>query len=251
MNAVGRGQAPGRSIRAVPVALVAAWVALVLSAALPVSAPAMEIHVAIPGRPLPAPGSAADTTSGAGGEPVALQASPADTLIATFRVDGLLGPDDTAGDGVPATLLLVVDLWRERSGWWDSLVRSQVITYRFRRDIWSGRCQLWIQGAADPVTLADRDALLAYLGGVHEVVLGLPGSFEPGKNYYLTVKGVLQPMDLDDLQQVDAWLNGNVTGSKGVGGILGVPKALARMVVDVSGLGDQSVVGRSRAFLVR
>lgn len=244
MRCERRAGGAGFRLPAAPVVsmvLTLAW----LAAALPASG--MEIRVAVPGEALPAPGAEPGSS---GNGTLVLDASPADTLIATFRVDDLLGPGNTVGDGVPATLLLVVDLWRERGGWWDSLVRSQVITYQFRRDIWSGRCQLWIQGGK-PVTLADRDALLQYLGGVHEVVLGRPESFESGKSYYLTVKGVLQPMDLEDLQQVDAWLNGDVTGTKGVGGILGVPKALARMVVDVSGLGDQSVVGRSRSFVAR
>jgi hypothetical protein len=173
-----------------------------------------------------------------------------DTLIASFRLHDIFDKGSSLGDGIPATLILVVDVWRERAGWWDALIRSQVFTYRFRRDIWSGEYEFWNLDRSVS-TLPDRATLLGYLERVHEVVLGLPADFEAGRRYYVTVKAMSKPMNLDDLQEVDAWLSGKVTGSSGGGGILGIPKALARVVVDVSGLGDQSTMGRSRSFVPR
>lgn len=172
-----------------------------------------------------------------------------DTLIALFKLSGVFDLDQTLGDGIPATVILVVDLWRERSGWWDSLIRSQAFSYRFRRNLWNGTYELWGFDRTKS-EIRDREHLETILGRVHEVVLGTTEDFEPGKRYYLTVKALVKPMNLDDLERIDAWLSGNVTGSGG-GGLLGIPKSLARVVVDLSGLGDQSTVGKSRMFLPR
>jgi hypothetical protein len=199
---------------------------------------ALEVEVAAPGEALPANSHGNSLMVAAG-----------DTLIVSFRLQGVFDADSSLGDGFPATLVLVVDLWRERSGWWDSLVRNQVFTYRFRRDIWSGEVDLRNLDRTTS-TLPDRESLLGYLERVHEIVLGVPADFNREKSYYVTVKAMVRPMDMDDLQEVDAWLSGKVTGSGG-GGLLGIPKALARIVVDVSGLGDQSAVGRSRSFVPR
>ena len=172
-----------------------------------------------------------------------------DTLIALFKLSDVFTPDASLGNGIPATVILVVDLWRERSGWWDSLVRSQAFSYRFRRNLWNGTYEFWGLDRSHS-EVSDQEHLKAILERVHEVVLGTPKDFEPGKRYYLTVKALVQPMNLDDLQRIDAWLSGNVTGSGG-GGLLGIPKSLARVVVDVSGLGDQNAIGKSRVFLPR
>jgi len=198
------------------------------------SACALEVAVAAPGGTLFA--DSLETTP-----------SPGDTLIASFRLREIFSEGSTLGDGIPATLTLVVDLWRDRGGWWDSLVRSQAFTYRFRRDIWTGEVELWNIDRTRSV-LADRDALATFLERAHEIVLGVPENFSPKKRYYVTVRAMIQPMSMDDLESVDAWLSGDVTRG---GGLLGIPKALARIVVDVSGLGDQSTEGRSRSFIPR
>ncbi len=173
-----------------------------------------------------------------------------DTLIATFGLKDILDAGEenpTLGEGIPATLTIVVDLWRDRSGWWDSLVRSRTYVYRFRRDVWSGVYDV-INPDDSRVTLADPPSLQAYLQRVHEIPLGTADRFDESKHYYLTVKAVLEPMDLDDLEEVEAWLNGDVTGGPAKGGLLGIPKALYRLAVDLSGLGTESEVGRSTAF---
>jgi hypothetical protein len=198
------------------------------------SARGLEVEVAAPGETLSADSLSAGVSLG-------------DTLVASFRLQEIFGEGSTLGDGIPATLILVVDLWRDRGSWWDSLVRSQAFTYRFRRDIWTGEVELWNIDRTRSV-LSDRDALATFLERVHEIVLGVPENFTPKKRYYVTVRVMIQPMSMDDLESVDAWLSGDVTQG---GGLLGIPKALARILVDVSGLGDQTTEGKSRSFVPR
>jgi uncharacterized protein DUF4390 len=223
---------PGRSTR-----LIRLWVAAALGC-IPSSVQALGVRVSAPGEAFPL-------------SPTETWTSPAhkDSLVAAFRVEGTFDANASLGDGIAATLLIVVDLWQERSGWWDSLVRSKVLLYRFRRDVWTGQVELLDQ-AGSPRQLPDRDALRANLERLHEIGLGTPGDFAKGKSYYLSVKAMLRPLSLDDLENVDAWLSGKVTGSEG-GGILGIPKSLARAVIGASGLGDESAIGRSAKFMPR
>lgn len=260
------GRTPGAAARRPRTRALSAWLLLAAatgflagSTALP--AWALDVRVAAPGDTLSV-GTGAGTDAGSGeqtndgtGEAAGSRTdspavfAPGDTLVAAFQLNGVFAGNESLGDGIPATLVLVVDLWRERSGWWDSLVRSHAFSYQWKRDTWTGEVALrGIDGTAS--TLPDRESLRAVLERVHEIVLGLPRDFEPGRRYYVTVKALIKPMEVDDLQKVDSWLSGDVTSSGG-GGFLGIPKALARIVVDVSGLGDQTVVGTSRTFLPR
>ncbi len=202
----------------------------------------LGVWVAAPGEPF-----SADSARAA----PAPRFAPGDTLVAAFGLTGLFDQgNETLGEGIPATLTLVVDLWRERGGWWDALVHSQSYTYRFRRDVWSGAYEI-VDPDLSTARLTDRDALRLYLERVHEIPLGPASRFEASSRYYLTVKAVLQPLNLDDLEAVDAWLSGDVTRRSGNGGLLGVPKALAGFVIDLSGLGDVSALGRSLTFVPR
>jgi len=177
-------------------------------------------------------------------------ASTGDTLVARFTVAGTMdGSEGSAlGEGIPATLTLVVDLWRVRSGWWDSLVHTQTLAYRFRRDLLDGRYRV-LDPEGRAVGFPDPDALERYLARPHEIVLGPAAGFPAERRYYLTVKAIVRPLRLDDLEEIDAWLNGEVTAGRGGGGILGLPKTLAALMVDLSGLGDRSSVGRSAVFV--
>src|SRR5262245_24203592 len=84
-----------------------------------------------------------------------------DSLFAGFRIEGTFEKNSSLGDGIAATLLLVVDLWRERSGWWDVLVQSGVLLHRFRRDVWTERVELLDQSGRT-ITFPDRAALERY-----------------------------------------------------------------------------------------
>jgi hypothetical protein len=236
--------------------------------ALPVAAHALEVRVTAPGETdgsssantgspttdTGPPGSSDGSFTVNTGSPGAgAEFAPSDTLIASFALGGILDPDEenpTLGEGMPATLTIVVDLWRDRSGWWDSLVQSRTYVYRFRRDVWSGVYEV-VNPDGTRATLPGPPALRAYLERAHDVPLGTAGRYDAGKTYYLTVKVVLEPLDPDDLEEVEAWLSGDVTGGPAKGGLLGIPRALYRLAVDLSGLGTESCVGRSKPFRPR
>jgi hypothetical protein len=228
-------------------------VAAIAVAVCALTAPARALEVSVSAPIIISPGTAgADTTSAdttAGADTASADtAAGADTLVSAFRVHDVLGASDLTalGEGLPSTMSLVVDLWRVRDGWWDSLVRSQSFRYRFRRDL--VRDVFVVQNPGRTMsTFTDRTALAAHLGREHEVVLAPPEAFPRGHRFYLSVKAVVEPLNLDDLEAIDAWLSGEVTTGRG-GGVLGIPQVVLGLVVDLSGLGDRSAVGRSPEF---
>ncbi|HYV51041.1 MAG TPA: DUF4390 domain-containing protein [Dongiaceae bacterium] len=201
-------------------------------------AEALEVRVSAPGEPFALPSGQTWMPHASG-----------DSLVAAFGIQGIFDQNQSLGDGIAATLLIVVDLWQEKSNWWDALVRSKVLAYRLRRDVWTGETELLDQSGAIR-RFTDRDALANELERLREVDLGSSRDFKPGKTYYVSVKAMVRPLSLEDLENVDAWLSGKVTGSEG-NGILGIPKAVARALIGASGLGDQSAIGRSLKFKPR
>ncbi len=146
------------------------------------------------------------------------------SLVAAFLVTGVVDEaDSTVGEGIPATLVLVVDLWRDRSGWWDALVHTEVYTYRFRRDVWWGTYEV-VKPDGTLILLPDREELRVYLERAYEVPLGPASRFDAGKGYYLSVKATLKPLDIDDLEKIDAWVSGDVTKGRGGGGSWAFPR---------------------------
>ena len=202
---------------------------------LPMHAQALGVRVSAPGEPFIL--SPTETW---------MPHTTGDSLVAAFGIHGVFDQNPSLGDGIAATLLIVIDLWQEKGNWWDSLVRSRVVAYRFRRDVWTGEAELLDQSGATR-RFADRNALAIELERLREIDLGSSRDFKTGKTYYVSVKAMVRPLSLEDLENVDAWLSGKVTGSEGKG-ILGIPKAVARALIGASGLGDQSAIGRSVKF---
>jgi len=176
--------------------------------------------------------------------------APGDTLTASFRLSGVIDEGDMSalGEGVPATLTLVIDLWRKKSSWWDKVEASRTRIATFQKNLLTETYRVRMDDGTE-ATLPDRGALADYLEQERELVLGPGHLFPRGKSYYVTVKAVIRPITLEDLERVDAWLSGEVTEGRGGGGVMGFPKAMLGLVVDLSGLGDRSAVGRSALFV--
>jgi hypothetical protein len=78
----------------------------------------------------------------------------------------------------------------------------------------------------------------------------MPRHFDEGKEYYVSVRALVKPMSMEDLQKVDSWLSGDVSESGG-GGLLGIPRGLVRVVTGLSGFGEESAEGQSGSFTIR
>jgi hypothetical protein len=146
----------------------------------------------------------------------------------------------------PAALAYTIELWRDRSTWFDALVSQRTYGYRIEID----RVRRVYRVAAPDGSLfetADRDELALLLSRQVGVGAARLADLDPGKHHYLAVTARLTPIDLDRLEDVDAWLSGDIR-PHGRGGVLGVPKAVVGFLADVAGLGDKAAISRSARF---
>jgi hypothetical protein len=172
--------------------------------------------------------------------------APADTVAATFQVQGILDAlnNNLTDETGSATISMEVALWRRKSTWWDKLVSSYTVEYDMKHDVLTRK--LIIEEADQRRIFASTTDFQAFIEEPREVILGRPESFVLGKSYYVTVHVVVE----SNLDKVDAWMKGDATQDSGGGGsVLGIPKALSSIVVDLTGRGDHSATGRSEGFI--
>jgi len=144
------------------------------------------------------------------------------------------------GRGMPATLTLHAELWRRRNGWFDRMERAVDATFRMRYDVWSDTWLLDRPGAPT-LTLSTLDSLQRAL----ERTLALPVSslsrIPPETSCYLVVSASLKPLNVDDVEEVEGWLSGEVREKKrsGLGVLTALPRSLFEAARNFAGFGDQ------------
>jgi hypothetical protein len=165
-----------------------------------------------------------------------------------FRLDDPLLDAETEGTlaAPPAALAYTIELWRDRSTWFDALVSQR--TYGYRLEVDRVR-RLYRVAVPDGGVLetGDREELVRLLTEQVAVAAARLEDLSPGKRYYLAVTARLTPIDLDRLEDVNAWLSGDIR-PRGKGGVLGVPKSVVGFLADVAGLGDKAAISRSARF---
>jgi hypothetical protein len=154
--------------------------------------------------------------------------------------------------GMPATLRLHTELWRRRRGWFDRLQSSFDAEVRIRYDVWSRAYQLERRGT--PVFgVASLDSVAAALSRPVALRVGRVGDLDPGASYYVIVTATLKPLSVEDVEEIEGWLSGEVktTGGKGFGVITELPRSVFDAVRNFVGFGDQKARAISPDFELR
>ena len=141
--------------------------------------------------------------------------------------------------GMPATLQMHVELWRRREGWFDRMERSTDAGLRLRYDVWKEEWRIERAGAP-PVLLGSVDSLELALS--RPIALALPGldRVPPDSRCYVVVSVTVKPLSVEDVQEVEGWLTGEVRdqGSAGFGVVTQLPRSVFDAVRNFTGFGD-------------
>lgn len=172
-------------------------------------------------------------------------------LVADVTVADLFSPqiEGRLRRGQPVTLLISVDLWRARNGWFDKLLASGSLVYRVRYDSWDDRYELR-RNRDDALAFADLEALMAHLSRAHRLALTPTRSLSQGHRYYLTVSGYLRPLTIEDLKDFDDQLARRVGRKPGLGTLTRLPRSVFSILTSISGLGDEIATHRTRVFRI-
>lgn len=142
--------------------------------------------------------------------------------------------------GMPATLTLHAELWRKRSGWFDRMERTVETKFRLRYEDWD---ESWRLEHANQRALIVPS--LDSLRGTLERTLAMPvGSLErlpQESDCYVVLVASLRPINLEDVEEVEGWLSGEVREKRGspFGFLTGIPRSLFDAARNFAGFGDE------------
>jgi len=159
--------------------------------------------------------------------------------------------EESLARGMPATLQFHAELWRRRTAWFDRMEESFDAELRMRYDVWNRRYRVERRGAPD----ADYDGLDSLRAALaRPIAMRVAGvqRLQPGARYYVVVTATLRPLNVEDVEEVEGWLSGEVQtkGHSGFGVITELPRSLFDAVRNVAGFGDIRDRATSRDFQV-
>ena len=154
---------------------------------------------------------------------------------------------DDLRHGRPLTFLYTVELWQERSHWFDSLVSSRTLEIRLRYDPWQEIYAVAGLGPEIRQALSPEEAQDMVSRHLH-LKAGELSHLEAEGRYYLVLRADIKTLTLHDLNEVEGWLRGEVKPDPDNTAGISIPRSLLRMFLGVSGLGDRSALLRSEPF---
>jgi hypothetical protein len=142
--------------------------------------------------------------------------------------------------GMPATLELHAELWRRRSGWFDRLENGFDASLRIRYEVWDHAYRIERAGAL-PLEIGSLDSVAVVLERPFVFPVGRSERLSMGARYYVVVTATLRPLSIEDVEEVEGWLSGEVAdkGHAGIGVLAGLPRSAFDAVRNFAGFGDQ------------
>lgn len=163
-------------------------------------------------------------------------------LWVEIRLEDPIEPrvEKSLGRGMPATLNLHAELWRRREGWFDRMEEEADASFRMHYDVWSDTWRLSRPGA-EMLRLSSLDSL--------EIVLARTLAFNvtsleragPDVSHYVVVTASLRPLNIEDVEEVELWLSGEVREKKRrpLGILTNLPISIFDAARNLAGFGDE------------
>jgi hypothetical protein len=157
--------------------------------------------------------------------------------------------------GLPITVRYTVELWRKRRLWFDKQLDSRVRAFRVHYD--PGEKLYSVSGADRYRVRETFQTLDAALERLSPRVLEVhPRSeLEGGSTYYLTVEMAVQPLTVEEFQELDGWISGRIRGEEGGDEPGGegedgdrVSGAFFGFLIDLAGFGDKIFQAETPGF---
>lgn len=175
-------------------------------------------------------------------------------LMIDFEVNKVLDQDVITGmkKGMTAALLYEVQLWEKRPRWINSLITEKAIRMKINYDNWEQRFRLMRRDKTDSY---DELLLQKECASLKNIPVADAGHLEENKIYYITVRIIVQPMTLENLEEMRDWLSGEVReiDPGDIEPVRSPAKQTTRWIFrlfrNVTGFSDRVVTARSPVFV--
>jgi hypothetical protein len=168
----------------------------------------------------------------------------ADRVWIDVRVGDLFAPrvQESLGRGMPATLQISAEVWRHRTGWFDRMTGSFATGIKIQYDVWTRTYRLEGQPIPD-LAVSTIDSVRLVLSRPMELPLIRRDRLGESGRFYVVVSATLKPLSVEDVEEGEGWLSGEVVEKKhaGWGVFTAVPRSVFDAVRNFAGLGDQQV----------
>ncbi len=177
-----------------------------------------------------------------------------DSLYVDFEITGLFTDHIRNGlaRGLPMTYSYVLELWRERSGWWDALESRGICEFKIQRSVWDDLYML-DDRLGKNLSFQEIESLERHLCAREGEAVASIRELRADKSYYVVLIPTLRPLTIEDIREVEAWLTGEFEEGRkktGLSTVGRLPRMIFGVFVDLAGLGDKSILARSGAFRV-
>lgn len=153
---------------------------------------------------------------------------------------------DAIRSGLPSTITYTIEVFRQRAGWWDKLEEAREYQFRVLRDLLND--QYILASREDVRRFASLDSLAVAACSHRRDYLRPLAVDNP---YYVQVSFNLAPLSVDDLRELESWLQGTFRTGENTRGITGVSGTLVDLLLSATGFGDQTERGRAPTFIPR
>lgn len=153
--------------------------------------------------------------------------------------------------GMPATLQLRAELWRRRTAWFDRVERTFEGSIRIRYEV-AGKSYVVERANAPPRVYTTLDSVRVALSRSISLPVAREDQLKPGPHYYVVVTATLRPLSVEDVEEVEGWLSGEVQSGRksSFGFITALPRAVFDAVRNFSGFGDEQARAVSPNFVL-
>lgn len=157
--------------------------------------------------------------------------------------------ENSLSRGMPATFVFHAEMWKRRGAWFDRLESSFEASVKVRYDVWSKAFRIEQQGRA-PIITSSLDSVAAILSRPLALPVARTAMLDGKHRYYVVLSVTLKPLSVEDIEEGEGWLSGEVQNkrSAGIGVVTAVPRAVFDAVRNFAGFGDQRARVISRDF---
>ena len=154
--------------------------------------------------------------------------------------------------GMPATLEVRAELWHRRAGWFDRFEGGFDARVRIQYEAWNEQWRIERAGAS-PIYVSRFDSVATVLSRPWALPVARIQDLKPDRRYYVAVLAVLKPLSVEDVEEVEGWLSGEVRTQRGAGfGVITeLPRSLFDAVRNFAGFGDRRTRVSSGDFGLR